>query len=63
MSMLESDSVISERKVKAKGHVYRQVYVFIPRDVAVDSQFPFKTGDPVRVRIDGQRLIIEKQAT
>ena len=60
MSMLESDSVISERKVKAKGHIYKQIYIFIPRDVANDSQFPFKTGDKIKVRIQDDQLIIWK---
>ena len=34
--------------------------LYIPADLMVDSAFPFKPPESVRVRIDGERLIIEK---
>lgn len=36
--------------------------IYVSQKVASDSAFPFKTGDPLLVRIDpkNERLIIEK---
>ena len=34
--------------------------LYIPADLMVDSAFPFKPPESVKVRIDGERLIIEK---
>lgn len=36
--------------------------VYIGMPVASDSAFPFEKGDALWVRIDGDRLIIEKRA-
>lgn len=37
-----------------------RVFVYVPADVRKDSAFPFRIGEKVRVRIDGERLIVEK---
>lgn len=34
--------------------------IYVPSDLAIDSAFPFKDGDRVKIRIDGKRLIVEK---
>jgi hypothetical protein len=41
-----------------------KVFVYVPTEVARDTSFPFdwKNGEEVSVRIDGRRLIIEKDA-
>ncbi|MEM3700668.1 MAG: hypothetical protein QXL57_07380 [Candidatus Bathyarchaeia archaeon] len=33
--------------------------IYVPADLVIDSTFPFKDGDSVKIRIDGERLIIE----
>jgi len=42
-------------------HVKGKMYVYIPAGVRDDSQFPFKPGEKVNVRIDGSKLIVEKE--
>jgi hypothetical protein len=34
--------------------------IYIPADVVKDSIFPFKPDEEVIVRIDGQKLVIER---
>lgn len=36
------------------------VAIRVPKDVACDSQFPFKVGDKVTVKIESNKLTIEK---
>jgi hypothetical protein len=33
--------------------------LYIPADVVKDSSFPFRPGQEVIIRIDGQKLIVE----
>lgn len=37
--------------------------LYIPADIAKDSAFPFENGENVRIRIENQKLIIEKEST
>ena len=39
---------------------YIKAFIYIPKDVATDSAFPFKFGEEVQVTIEGDRLIISK---
>jgi hypothetical protein len=41
-------------------HAKGRLVLYIPADVRKDSQFPFKAGDTVRIRIEGRRLVAEK---
>ena len=59
-AMLTARTKLSERVVKAKGHEYRQLIIYVPKDLVKDSQFPFKPGQDVAIRIDDGKLIIEK---
>ena len=34
--------------------------IYVPADLVKDSTFPFSIGDSLHIRIDGERLIIEK---
>jgi len=34
--------------------------IYVPADLVIDSTFPFKVGDKVKIRIDGERLIVEE---
>ena len=49
--------------LSGKGKVTRNrgsMLIPIPAPVAKDSQIPFKVGDEVSIRIDGDKVIIEK---
>ncbi|MFA7122048.1 MAG: hypothetical protein WC277_11260 [Bacilli bacterium] len=35
-------------------------YISVPSMVATDDRFPFKDQENVRIRIDGNRVIVEK---
>jgi hypothetical protein len=58
--MLEGKSKIINRSRKSKGKQYDSLFIYIPSDVTKDSTFPFESDDEVTVRIDKNRLIIEK---
>ncbi len=34
--------------------------IYVPADLTIDSAFPFKDGEKVNIKIDGERLIVEK---
>jgi len=34
--------------------------LYLRKDLVEDSQFPFKPGQPLLVRVEGKRLIVEK---
>jgi antitoxin component of MazEF toxin-antitoxin module len=34
--------------------------VYVPADLVKDTMFPFNSGDELAIRIDGERLIVEK---
>jgi hypothetical protein len=47
---------------EGKTKVYRfdgRHSLYLPSDVVGDDRFPFKVGEDLLVRIDGQRLIVE----
>ncbi len=48
-------------KVVDRGKKYRKIFIYIPKEVSSDTSFPFKVGEDVTVRIDGERLVIEKR--
>lgn len=48
-------------KIVDRGKKYRKIFVYIPKEVSSDTSFPFKIGEDVIVKIDGERLIIEKR--
>ena len=48
-------------KVVDRGKKYRKIFIYIPKEVAMDTSFPFEIGEDVTVRIEGERLIIEKR--
>jgi len=47
-------------KVVDRGTKYPKIFVYIPRIVATDTTFSFQIGGDVTVRIEGDKLIIEK---
>jgi len=34
--------------------------IYVPADLVIDSTFPFKEGESVKIRIDNGRLIVEE---
>jgi hypothetical protein len=58
--MLEAKTRFTERVVTAKGHHYTQMVLYVPKDLVKDSQFPFKAGQDLTMRIEGGRVILEK---
>ena len=48
-----------ESKLYSHGKA-RTLYLSIPAKVAADSTFPFKGGETVSIRIDGDGLRVEK---
>jgi len=34
--------------------------IYVPSDIVIDSTFPFKEDDALKIKIDGDRLIIKK---
>jgi hypothetical protein len=59
-TMLEGKTKIINRSRMSKGKQYDALFIYIPSDVTKDSTFPFKSDEEVKVRIDKDRLIIEK---
>lgn len=54
--VLEAEATITGNE---KG---RRLRIYVPVDLSIDSAFPFKIGDKVKIKIDvkNSRLIIEK---
>ena len=51
------------KEAKTKIHqVGSRHTVYLPKGLVEDSAFPFKSMEPLIVRIDGERLIVEKDA-
>jgi hypothetical protein len=58
--MLEGTGKVINRPTKTGGKSYDKFFIYIPASVAKDSAFPFKSGDEVIVRIEGDKLVVEK---
>jgi hypothetical protein len=48
-------------KVVDRGKKYRKIFIYIPKEVSSDTSFPFTIGEDVTVRIEREKLIIEKR--
>jgi ABC-type Mn2+/Zn2+ transport system ATPase subunit len=47
-------------KIVNKGGKYKKIFIYIPKEVAADTSFPFKIGERVKIKINGKKLVIEK---
>jgi hypothetical protein len=56
----EGRARLTNRPSTVGGKTYDKFSIYISTQVAKDSNFPFKPGDELRVRIEGDKLIIEK---
>ncbi len=43
------------RPTTTGGRKYDKFFVYVPTEVAKDSQFPFEEGEAVEVRVDAKR--------
>jgi len=48
------------RPTVSKGKKYDKFFMYIPAEVARDTNFPFKDGDRIEVEIEGDTLIMRK---
>ena len=59
--VLEAEGSLSPRTTKTKGKEYTRYYIYIPTDLTKDSAFPFDLEkQPLNIKIDGDKLIVEK---
>lgn len=50
---------------EAESRIYRtngRHYLYLPKDLVTDSNFPIDINRKILIRIDGQKLIIENKA-
>lgn len=40
---------------------YPKIFIYIPKSVAMDTSFPFKEGEDVIVRIEGDQLVVKRK--
>jgi len=48
------------RPSKTGQKLYNRFFIYLPVDLCEDERFPFKAGDQVIARIEGDTVIIEK---
>ena len=48
------------RSTVSKGKKYDKFFMYIPTEVARDTNFPLKNGDRIEVEIRGKTVIIRK---
>ena len=48
------------RPTVSKGKKYDKFFIYVPTEVARDTNFPLKHGDRIEVEIKGKTLIIRK---
>lgn len=41
-------------------HVRGGYYIYVSKDVANDSAFPFEVPEDITIKIEGKKLIVEK---
>jgi hypothetical protein len=52
--------IIAKKKGKIKGRFYKSPRIYLSTKLTDDSNFPFKEGDKILVKIQGKKLMIEK---
>jgi len=58
--MREGKGRFINRPTRTGGRTYDKFFVYIPTEVARDGTFPFREGEEVIIRIEEERLVIEK---
>jgi hypothetical protein len=58
----KADTKLSVAKKKVgKGRAYEAFTIYLPSVLVRDSAFPFKPKDKLVVKIQGERLLVEKR--
>ncbi|KPV63000.1 MAG: hypothetical protein AOA66_1070 [Candidatus Bathyarchaeota archaeon BA2] len=58
--VIEGKGRFINRPTKTGKKFYDRFFIYVPTEVARDGTFPFKVREEVNVRIENNRLIIEK---
>ncbi len=53
-------ATVSEHETKIQGGTGARHTIYLRSDLVTDSSFPFEVGKPLTVRIEGQKLVIER---
>ena len=48
------------RRTKTGKKFYDRFFIYVPTEVARNGTFPFKEGDKVIIKVQGNKLVIEK---
>jgi hypothetical protein len=51
------------RKTKTSKNTYDRFFIYIPTELARDTNFPFTPNDKVQIEINGKTLTITKTTT
>ena len=58
--VLESKTKVVKRLKKDRGgRIYEQYWIYIPKALLLDSQFPINLEKDIVIKIEGKRLVIE----
>ncbi len=62
--MIEGHGKFINRKSITAGKTYDSFFIYVPTEVARDSNFPFKDGDKVEIKINSinKCVIIQKSS-
>lgn len=52
--------MVKEIETKLYEVKNKKIYIYLPKKLVEDSLFPFKAGQEIRIRIEGDKLVIEK---
>jgi hypothetical protein len=53
-------AVVSQHETKIQGGTGSRHTIYLRKDLVSDSNFPFEVGESLTIRIEGQKLVIEK---
>ncbi len=51
------------RRTKTGNRFYDRFFVYVPTEVGRDGTFPFKVGEKVTIKIENNKLIVQKMKT
>lgn len=49
------------RRSKTAGKEYDRFFIYVPTEVARDSAFPIEEGAEVTIRVEGDKVVMEKR--
>jgi hypothetical protein len=53
-------ATVSQHETKIQVGTGARHTIYLRKDLVSDSSFPFEIGEPLTVRIEGQKLVIER---